>query len=103
MTTIPAFSVFDSAAAAYMAPFYQPAIGMAQRVFEDMVLDPNHQFGQHPADYTLFHVGAFDDQTGMLEPMPSPIVLANGLQVVAAARESQNDMFFLKEKEQDNA
>lgn len=28
--------------------------------------DPKHQFTQSPADYTLFHIGEYDDQDGML-------------------------------------
>lgn len=73
------FAVHDVKADAYLPPFYLPRVPMAQRVFADCIHDPKHQFGANPADYTLFHLGAFDDNLGLLMPFESAVNLGNGL------------------------
>lgn len=60
------FSVYDSKAECYMAPFYFHALGQAVRAFGDTVNDPQSSMCKHPGDYTLFCVADFDDQTGMV-------------------------------------
>lgn len=55
------FVIYDSKAEAYLQPFFLPTTGMAVRTFTDTVNDINHPFCAHPADYTLFHIGEFDD------------------------------------------
>lgn len=55
------YAIYDAKAEAYMAPFFLPSNGLATRAFQDMANDPNHPIGQHPEDYTLFEIGAFDD------------------------------------------
>jgi len=60
------FCVHDAKASAHLPPFFLPTAGMAVRAISDCVNDPSHAFGQHPEDYTLFQLGSFDDQTGMI-------------------------------------
>lgn len=60
------FTVHDSKAQAYLPPFNLPTKEMAVRTFSDTVNDSKHPFGKHPADYTLFHIGTFDDDTGLI-------------------------------------
>lgn len=62
------FSVHDAKADAFLPPFILPKTEMAQRVFSDCVNSPDHQFGKHPEDYTLFHLGTFDDENGLHTP-----------------------------------
>lgn len=69
MIKLIAFSVFDQKAEAFIAPFFMPTKQMAVRVFADCCNDPNHQFGKHPADYTLFQLGHFDTNSGQLEQL----------------------------------
>lgn len=77
------FSVFDSAAQAYLPPFCLHNRGMAIRVFGDMVARPEHAFAMHPADYTVFELGEFDDATGMFVLLDGPEKVIGGLEVVA--------------------
>lgn len=56
------FSVFDHKIEAYLPPFYTPKIAVAHRAFSDCINSPTHQFGKHPADYTLFYLGEWCDQ-----------------------------------------
>jgi len=58
------FSVYDSKAEAYMQPFFFQGKGQAVRSFSDLVNDNSTLCGKHPQDFTLFHIGEFDDATG---------------------------------------
>ena len=42
---------------------------MAVRTFADMANDSNHNIGKHPEDYTLYHIGEWDDNTCIIEPL----------------------------------
>ena len=57
------FTIYDEKAGAHLPIFSLPAEGMATRTFTDCINSADHQFGQHPADYTLFNIGNFDDIT----------------------------------------
>lgn len=74
------FTVFDNKAAAYLSPFYFNRIEQATRTFGDCVQSEEHQFNKHPADYTLFHLGNFNDQTAEVQMLASPNNLGNGLE-----------------------
>lgn len=58
------YAVYDSKGGSYTIPFFDHAEGRALRTFKDCCNDPEHQFGKHPEDYTLFDVGQYDDDTG---------------------------------------
>jgi len=77
------FSVYDSAAKCYSHPFYIPREEQAVRAFSDAVNSPNHEFGKYPADYTLFHLGDFDDADGTYTPLqPAAKAVCTGLSVL---------------------
>lgn len=63
------FSVFDSKCVAYMAPFFMNSRGQALRAFQDLSDDPQSMIFKHPADFTLFETGTYDDQTGIVTPI----------------------------------
>lgn len=69
------FSVHDQKAVAFLPPFFFGTVGQAVRAISDCVTDPNHSFGNHPEDYTLFEVGSWDDSTGVLTPLDEPKVV----------------------------
>lgn len=73
------YTVFDSAANAYLPPFTTSADGLARRAFSDSINDPNHHFHNHPMDYTLYNIGEFDDSCGLIKPA-DPITLGNGIE-----------------------
>jgi len=58
------FSIYDEKAEAFYPPFFLQTTGMAIREITDCVNDLTHKFGAHPADYTLFQLGEFDNITG---------------------------------------
>lgn len=64
-----AYSIYDNKALVYRAPFFASTNGEASRSFADLANDINTIVGKHPADYSLFCVGAYDDQKGQLHPL----------------------------------
>ena len=81
------YSIYDGAVKAFMRPFMGMSHGDAIRAFKDLASDAQHPVGKHPEDYSLFHVGHFDDQTGLLTGETAPHSLGNALEYVAAAQQ----------------
>lgn len=73
------FSVYDEKAEAYLQPFFALTKGSALRAFADAVNDPKHEFARHAADYTLFQIGFFDQETGFVES-ERPVPLGNAVE-----------------------
>jgi hypothetical protein len=69
MNTLTIYTVRDSKSDAYLQPFFLPNDAVAQRAITDCVNDPNHAFFNHPEDYTLFKLGEFNVQTGVITPL----------------------------------
>lgn len=61
-----AYSIYDVKSLTYSSPFYAPTHGAAIRIVQDAANDMNNQLGRHPADFVLYCVGEFDDQSAML-------------------------------------
>ena len=90
------FSVHDSAAQAYIAPFFLPEEGQAIRGFKTAVNNPEHSFGQWPKDYSLMCIGEFDDNKGTIKMYQTQKPLGNGLSFLQNAEES-DQISLLKE------
>lgn len=72
------FTVFDSAAKAYLEPFSAPSTEFAIREFRAAVNKEGHQFNKFAADYTLFYIGIFDVSTGVITAQ-HPVSLGVGV------------------------
>jgi hypothetical protein len=83
-----AFSILDAAVAAYGPVFFAPTKGAAIRQFMDICTDQRTAVSRHPADYTLFLVGQFDDQVGELTDRTNE-PLMSAVDAVQAAADSQ--------------
>ena len=71
------FTVYDSAAGAYLEPFFAPSVEAAIRNFRYAVNKEGHTFNTFPDDYTLFYIGTFEQQSGVLNPqVPSSLGVA---------------------------
>lgn len=66
------FSVHDSKGETYNTPMFLPAKGMAVRAFGDQANDPGSEINKHPEDYTLFCIGEYETDTGLLVPLKTP-------------------------------
>lgn len=69
------FSIYDHKALAYIRPFFTPNTAMARRAIIDASADPEHMFHKHPKDFGLYHMGSFDDATGVIETIEPPLAL----------------------------
>lgn len=88
------FSVYDAKAEQYSVPFSERTHESARRSFVVAVRDKETPVGRFPADYALFVVGSFDEETGVVTPAISPTLIFTG---VEAARESDEKVAVLKE------
>ncbi len=87
-----AFSVHDSKAESYTQPFFYTTTGQAIRAFQAAASEEGHNFNRFAADYTLFHVGSFNQETGLLEHV-IPLNLGNAL----TFRQTATDQVLLSE------
>lgn len=61
-------TIYDKALGAYMQPWFAQSVGQANRMFQDEINRPDGDMHKHPADYDLYHIGEWNNETGMLEP-----------------------------------
>jgi hypothetical protein len=73
------YAIHDASAEAFLPPFTLPKDAMAQRAFSDCVNADDHQFSRAPDDYTLFKLGTFDNEHGLIQPLDAPLSLGNGV------------------------
>jgi len=85
-----AYATYDTAAAVYSKPFFAQSDGQVMREFQDICVNAEHPFGQHPEDYSLHRIGSYNDQTAKLES-ETPECLATGLEMVALSRNVNRD------------
>lgn len=73
-------SVYDRVAAAYGRPVFVTAAGSAVRSFQDEVSRnaPDNEMFRHPGDFDLYHIGVFDDATGLVSSFDAPRLLVTG-------------------------
>ena len=75
MTKLNVFSIRDEALKAFNNPVYMPTIDTARRSFGDAVVK-DENFRNHPNDYSLFHLGTYDDETARFEQFDIPVRIA---------------------------
>lgn len=80
------FTVYDSAARKFLQPFFADTVEVAIRMFRTLVGKPEHQFARYPEDYTLFHIGSFDADSGLVVSFDTPHSLGVALSFVARPR-----------------
>lgn len=73
-------AIMDRASAAFGRPAFVPALGSAIRSFSDEVKREaaDNEMFKHPDDFDLYHLGAFDDNTGRFELLVDPAILIRG-------------------------
>ncbi|QXP08418.1 MAG: nonstructural protein [Arizlama microvirus] len=74
------FTVYDSKTESYLRPFSLTTKGEALRGFQETVNDPQSQICKYPADFTLFELGEWDDQSASIIVLEAKINLGNALE-----------------------
>ena len=79
MSTKIVSSVYDSKAAAFLAPIFTVTSAVALRAFTQAANDSGHDFSRYAGDYTLFELGTFDEQNAKfdLHATPQSVALAS--------------------------
>jgi hypothetical protein len=72
------YSIYDSAANAYATPFFMQNDGLATRAFQANVDNKDSQIHEFPDQFTLFHIGTYDDENGSINSI-TPKSLGNAL------------------------
>lgn len=80
MTKVGLFTVYDSKAEYYKAPFCVRTKGEALRAWETACNDENTEMCKHPADFTLFQIGEYNELDGTVEMFKAKIDLGNAIQ-----------------------
>lgn len=60
-------AVFDSKARAYARPFFVPHNDVGIRAFKAQANNPESEMWAAPEDFSLWHLGTFNDSNGHLE------------------------------------
>ena len=55
---------------------------MAVRAFADQANDETSTIQKHPEDYTLFHLGGYDDNTAEIALLTTPMAINKANQLV---------------------
>lgn len=60
------YSVFDGKAQTFSPPFVAKTDAEAIRILESVVIDERTTIGKYPDDYTLFAVGEWNEDSGIM-------------------------------------
>lgn len=74
----------DSAIDAFGTPYFVTHLGSATRGLGDAVNGGNADLSvsKHPEDFALYHLGSYDDGTGMFELLPTPRQIVRAVDLV---------------------
>lgn len=73
------FSIFDAKALAYLEPFYSANDATATRRFMQNINNRGSQFDLWTEDYSLFHLGQWDELQGKHVDNNAPRHICNGV------------------------
>lgn len=75
------YVIHDSAVKSFVSPHFCRTHGEAERNFKQAVNDPKTgHLHNSPDQFTLFYIGEYDDQTGLVTSLPAPQAVLSGAQ-----------------------
>lgn len=60
-------AAYDNKARVFLNPFYVSQVAVGVRAFAEAANTPGHQICSHPQDFTLFHLGSYNDDNAVFE------------------------------------
>jgi hypothetical protein len=87
------YSIQDKVAKVYNRPMPIVNLGKAMQVFAQMVNGEDSDITKWPEQFNLVKIGSYEEETGKLESLDSPEIIANGLDVL----EEKNKSFTLEQ------
>lgn len=76
------YSIRDQKSEAFGPPFYKATHGEAERDFTQIVNDEKSTIKKFPEDFDLYHLGEYDDLTGLIKPLDTPQHIIKAIQLV---------------------
>lgn len=76
------FSVRDSKASTFNAPFEAHTTGEAERSFRTAVTDPQTSINKYPEDFDLYKLGTIDTETGIITALETPLHIIKAINLV---------------------
>lgn len=73
-------AVFDVKARSYARPFYVAHVDVGVRTFAEAANMPGEQICMHAEDFSLYHLGSWEDETGKFITASQPILICSALQ-----------------------
>ncbi len=84
------FSTYDSKSEIFHTPMFLKTRAEAIRAFSDEANRPDSAIFKHPGDYTLFCLGEFDLESGLITPLTTPSSL--GLAIEYQQKQEQMEL-----------
>jgi len=69
-----AFTLRDTKAEVFAAPFFLPNEALAKRLLSQLVLDQRSDLGKYPQDFLLYLCGFYETETAHLAPCPVELI-----------------------------
>lgn len=86
------YTIHDSAVKAFVTPHFARSHGEAERNFRAAVNDEkNGHLYNSPENFTLFHIGEYDDETGIISSR-APESILSGVQVKQSLSDSERQL-----------
>ena len=68
------FSIYDTKSETYFQPIFLMNEAMMLRQFADMANDKDCAISKHPEDYTLYHLGSWQDQDSKIKTINKTLI-----------------------------
>lgn len=72
------YVLHDLVAQTYTMPFFMHNDSEAKRIFMTWLKNPELPMAAHPDDYSLYHIGFYDTDNGIIEGVSIPNLILKG-------------------------
>lgn len=87
------FTIYDRATEAFHQPFFLLTVAEAKRGFFHMANDPESKIHVHHADFQLFHIGDYDNATGIIDTSQGNVSLGTATEYLdTEAKQMEREM-----------
>lgn len=68
------YAIFDKAVKSYSQPVFTQNDILIKRIVTQVLQDPQTDIAKYPDQYTVYHIGVYDNETGQLVDIENNIV-----------------------------
>lgn len=66
------FAIYDSVSETFTKPFASHSVNTARREIADVVNQKESKYSKHSEDFSLFHLGSYDENTALFKILTAP-------------------------------